>query len=288
MKKNLNQVISNESASATGSFNILDLDMAFSIIDCAEALQTPVIIGIASRHFDDIRAPLLVPSILKAIEATDIPVALHLDHAAPDQFDMVKQALDLGFSSIMIDGSLLPLEENIDITNKVVEISHRYNASVEGEIGGIAGEEGVADTQQDSPEHIPYTDPVEAQQFVAATNVDALAIAVGTAHGIYNSEPHINFDVIKEISSMIDVPLVMHGATGVSDASIQKAVTNGIRKINYFSGLLQTAMEEVRCYDLQSNDFYQFKQLMQTKWHDVIAEQIELFTNSPVKTYKQA
>lgn len=288
MKKNLNQVISNESASATGSFNILDLDMAFSIIDCAEALQTPVIIGIASRHFDDIRAPLLVPSILKAIEATDIPVALHLDHAAPDQFDMVKQALDLGFSSIMIDGSLLPLEENIDITNKVVEISHRYNASVEGEIGGIAGEEGVADTQQDSPEHIPYTDPVEAQQFVAATNVDALAIAVGTAHGIYNSEPHINFDVIKEISSMIDVPLVMHGATGVSDASIQKAVTNGIRKINYFSGLLQTAMEEVRCYDLQSNDFYQFKQLMQAKWHDVIAEQIELFTNSPVKTYKQA
>lgn len=288
MIKNLNQILSSESASATGSFNILDLDMAFSIIDCAEELQTPVIIGIASRHFDDIRAPLLVPSILKAIESNDIPVALHLDHAAPDQFDMVKQALDLGFSSIMIDGSLLPLEENIDITNQVVEISHRYNASVEGEIGGIAGEEGVADTLQDSPEHIPYTDPKEAQQFVAATNVDALAIAVGTAHGIYSSEPHINFDVIKEISSIIDVPLVMHGATGVSDASIQKTVSNGIRKINYFSGLLQTAMEEIRRYDLQSNDFYQFKQKLQKSWHEVIAEQIILFSNSPEKAYKQA
>lgn len=288
MIKNLNQILSSESASATGSFNILDLDMAFSIIDCADELQTPVIIGIASRHFGDIRAPLLVPSILKAIESTDVPVALHLDHAAPDQFDMVKQALDLGFSSIMIDGSLLPLEENIDITNQVVEISHRYNASVEGEIGGIAGEEGVADTLQDSPEHIPYTDPLEAQQFVNATNVDALAIAVGTAHGIYNSEPHINFDVIKEISSIIDVPLVMHGATGVSDASIQKSVSNGIRKINYFSGLLQTAMEEVRCYDLQSNDFYQFKQQLQKKWYEVIAEQIALFSNSPIKSYKQA
>lgn len=287
MKKNLNPLLNNDSASATGSFNILDLDMAFSIIDSAEALQTPVIIGIASRHFDDIRAPLLVPSILKAIESTELPVALHLDHAAPDQFDMIKQALDLGFSSIMIDGSLLPLEENIDITNKVVEISHCYNASVEGEIGGIAGEEGVADTQQDSPEYIPYTDPVEAQQFVAATNVDALAIAVGTAHGIYHSEPHINFDVIKEISSIIDVPLVMHGATGVSDASIQKAVSNGIRKINYFSGLLQTAMDEARNYSSQSNDFYQFKQQLQKQWHKVISEQIELYANSPVKSYKQ-
>lgn len=288
MKKNLEQLLNNNIASATGSFNILDLDMAFSIIDSAEELQTPVIIGIASRHFDDIRAPLLVSSILKLIESTDVPVALHLDHAAPQQFEMIKQALDLGFSSIMIDGSLLPFEENIDITKKVVEISHRYNASVEGEIGGIAGEEGVADTQQDSPEHIPYTDPVEAQQFVAATNVDALAIAVGTAHGIYHSEPHINFDVIKEISSMIDVPLVMHGATGVSDAAIQKAVTNGIRKINYFSGLLQTAMDEIRRYELESNDFLQFKQQMQQQWHKVISEQIELYANSPVKEYKQA
>lgn len=287
MKQNLKQILSYESASATGSFNILDLDMAFSVIDCADALQTPVIIGIASRHFDDIRAPLLVPSILKAIESTDVPVALHLDHAAEDQLDMIKHALDLGFSSIMIDGSLLPFEENVSITQKVVEISHRYNASVEGEIGGIAGEEGVADTQQDSPEHIPYTDALEAQQFVSATNVDALAIAVGTAHGIYHSEPHINFDIIKEIASMIDVPLVMHGATGVSDASIQKSVSNGIRKINYFSGLLQTAMEEVRDYDLQSNDFYQFKQQLQKKWIDVITEQMTLFSNSPLKSYKQ-
>jgi len=279
MKKNLKQLLNNNAVSATASFNILDLDMAFSIIDCAEALQTPVIIGIASRHFDDIRAPLLVPSILKAIESTEVPVALHLDHATADQFDMIKQALDLGFSSIMIDGSLLPFDENIDITKKVVEISHRYHASVEGEIGGIAGEEGVADTLQDSPEHIPYTDPAEAQQFVIATDVDALAIAVGTAHGIYNSEPHINFDVIKEIAAMTDVPLVMHGATGVSDTAIQNAVTNGIRKINYFSGLLQAAMDETRSYTSQSNDFFQFKQLLQKKWHKVISQQIEIYAN---------
>ncbi|MDH5601281.1 MAG: class II fructose-bisphosphate aldolase [Gammaproteobacteria bacterium] len=288
MKTNLNHLLNKDASSATGSFNILDLDMALSIIDCAEALKTPVIIGIASRHFEDIRAPLLVPSILKAIESTEVPVALHLDHAAPQQFDMIKQALDLGFSSIMIDGSLLPLEENIEITNRVVEISHRYDASVEGEIGGIAGEEGVADTEQDSPDYIPYTDPAEAQQFVNATNVDALAIAVGTAHGIYNSEPHINFDVIKEISLMLDTPLVMHGATGVSDASIQKAVSNGIRKINYFSGLLQTAMDEVRSYQSQSNDFYHFKQIMKNQWQYIIAEQIKLYANLAESLDKQA
>ncbi|MDH5659727.1 MAG: class II fructose-bisphosphate aldolase, partial [Gammaproteobacteria bacterium] len=254
--------------------------MAFSILDCAESLQRPVIIGIASRHFDDIRAPLLVPSLLKAIDSANVPAVLHLDHAAPDQLDMIKQALDLGFSSIMIDGSLLPLDDNIEITHKVVELSHRYDASVEGEIGGIAGEEGVADTQQESPEDIPYTNVIEAQRFISATNVDALAIAVGTAHGIYKAEPHINFDVIKEIASITDIPLVMHGATGVSDSAIQKSITLGIRKINYFSGLLQTAMNEVRSYNTTSNDYHGFKNTVYAQWKKVITEQMKLFANT--------
>lgn len=281
MKKNLAQVLKSHSPAATGSFNILDLDMAFSILDSAEDLQIPVIIGIASRHFYDIRAPLLVPSLLKAIESASIPAVLHLDHAGPDQVDMIKKALDLGFTSIMIDGSLLALDENIEITRKVVELSHTYDASVEGEIGGIAGEEGVADTNQGDPEEIPYTDPDEALTFVRATNVDALAIAVGTAHGIYKCEPHINFDVIKEIATLTDVPLVMHGATGVSDLAIQLAVTNGIRKINYFSGLLQTAMDEVRNHHGESNDFLGFKQNISKQWYNVIAEQMKLFANYP-------
>lgn len=288
MKVNLEYLLNKENASATGSFNILDLDMALSIIDSAEALQTPVIIGIASRHFDAIRAPILVPSILRAIDTTRLPIALHLDHAGPDQLDMIKHALDLGFSSIMIDGSMLPIDKNIDVTKKVVELSHRYDVSVEGEIGGIAGEEGVADTDQDSPDAIPYTDVKEAQRFVNETNVDALAIAVGTAHGIYKSEPHINFDVIKEIHSVVNTPLVLHGATGVSDASIQLSVENGIRKINYFSGLLQSAMDEIRDYDSKANDFLQFKKHQHQKWYNLISEQIKLYANLPEKAYKQA
>lgn len=279
MINNLAQVLKLQSHSAAGSFNILDLDMALSILDSAEELQLPVIIGIASRHFDDIRAPLLVPSILKAMDAATIPVALHLDHAAPDQLEMIQKALDLGFTSIMIDGSLLPLCENISITQKVVELSHRYGASVEGEIGGIAGEEGVADTDQESPDEIPYTNSTEAQQFINETSVDALAIAVGTAHGIYNSEPHINFEIIKEIAAMTDIPLVMHGATGVSDKAIQIAIENGIRKINYFSGLLQTAMDEVRLCNTKSNDYLSFKRTISNQWSRVITEQMKLFSN---------
>jgi len=279
MKENLAQVLKSHSPAATGSFNILDLDMAFSILDAAESLQSPVIIGIASRHFHGIRAPLLVPSLLKAIESASISTVLHLDHAAPDQMDMIKQALDLGFSSIMIDGSFLPLAENIEISRKVVELCHSYDASVEGEIGGIAGEEGVADPDQDDPEEIPYTDPDEALAFVTATNVDALAIAVGTAHGIYKREPHINFNVIKQIALLTDIPLVMHGASGVSDSAMQLAVQSGIRKINYFSGLLQTAMDEIRNYDIKSNDYLGFKQSISEQWRKLIVEQMKLFAS---------
>lgn len=277
MKQNLGQILKSISPGATGSFNILDLDMAFSVLDCAEELQLPVVVGIASRHFDEIRAPLLAPSLLKAIKSSTVPAALHLDHAGPDQLDMIKRALDLGFTSIMIDGSELPLEENIDVTAKVVEMAHAYDASVEGEIGGIAGEEGVADTGQNLPEHIPYTDPLEAQRFVSHTNVDALAIAVGTAHGIYTSEPNINFDVIQTIAASVDVPLVMHGATGVSDEAIQKTVESGIRKINYFSGLLKAALDVARGCDTQSNDYLALKQEISQEWRKVISRQMQIY-----------
>ena len=152
---------------------------------------------------------------------------------------------------------------------------------MEGEIGGIAGEEGIPDTQQDSPEDIPYTDATDAHRFINSTNVDALAIAVGTAHGIYKSEPHINFDTITSIASITDIPLVMHGATGISESAIQKSISLGIRKINYFSGLLQTAMDEVRRYNATSSDYHGFKNTLSMQWQKIITEQMKLFANTP-------
>lgn len=278
MKANLENIYSTFPEGAVGSFNVLDLDMAFSVIEAAEQLKLPAIVGIASRHWDAIQAPKLIPSILNAAEQASQPIALHLDHAAPTQLDMIKQALDLGFTSIMIDGSQLGFDENADITQRVVQTASPYRASVEGEIGGIAGEEGVADTDSDTPEDLPYTDSTEAKKFVEFTGVQALAIAVGTAHGIYAAAPQISFSTIEDCNASAGAPLVMHGATGVSDADIQQSVRCGIRKINFFSGLLKDAMDTVRSNGANSgNDYLEFKRQMQQNWQRTIKSQMQLY-----------
>ncbi len=278
MKATLSDVLTRISPGAAGAFNTLDLDMALAVIDSAEALGLPTIVGLATRHYTAIRAPLRVPSLLRAIEASSVPIALHLDHAAPDELDRVHEALDLGFTSIMIDGSRLPFEQNAELTARVVELAHRYGAGVEGELGGVAGEEGVADADVDAPEELPYTDAGEARRFVEQTGVDALAIAVGTAHGIYKQAPHIDFQTISAIAAQVNVPLVMHGATGVSDAAIRRSVQCGIRKINYFSGLLQAAMDRVRASSEQTrNDYLGFKAALAQDWQQLIAAQMRLY-----------
>lgn len=281
MRANLDQVLQAHAPSAVGSFNILDLDMAQAVANSADALGVPAIIGVASRHFDAINAPLLTPSLLAIIDAAEQPIALHLDHAAPDQMDMIRQALDLGFTSIMIDGSHLGFDANMAITREVVEMAKPYQAGVEGELGAVAGEEGVADTGSHTVEAMPYTDADEAKLFVDRTAVDALAIALGTAHGIYTESPHISFDTIKAVASQVSIPLVMHGATGVADEDINASVQMGIRKINFFSGLLQTAMDQVRgSCNAQHNDFLAFKGHLSEAWMEVIKSQMQLYSLS--------
>ncbi|MDH5728233.1 MAG: class II fructose-bisphosphate aldolase [Gammaproteobacteria bacterium] len=280
MRENLQTVLRAHPQGAVGSFNILDLDMAFSVIDTAESLGLPAIIGIASRHFNTINAARLIPSIVDAMERAKVPLALHLDHAAPDQYAMIRHALDLGFSSIMIDGSMLPFAENVDITFRVVNTAEAYGAGVEGEIGGIAGEEGVADTHGAALEALPYTNAEEAKKFVEMTGVHALAIAVGTAHGIYAASPQISFDTIQACQC-VGVPLVMHGATGVNDTDMATAVSSGIRKINFFSGLLKNAMDTVRANSLNvDNDYLLFKQKLNIVWSETISQQMRLYANA--------
>jgi fructose/tagatose bisphosphate aldolase len=158
-------------------------------------------------------------------------------------------------------------------------MAHAYSAGVEGELGAVAGEEGVADTGTDSAEVLPYTDAAEAREFAAQTGVDALAIAVGTAHGIYTQSPHISFDTITSVAGNVAIPLVMHGATGVTDDDIKQSVTCGIRKINFFSGLLQTAMDQIRSSgDCQHNDFLAFKWQQSEAWQALIREQMQLYS----------
>lgn len=280
MKRNLAELLHEAAPGAAGCFNTLNLDMALAVLEAAENLGKPVIVGIASRHFEGMRTALRAPAYLKAIESAGIPAALHLDHAAPEQVDMIREALDLGFTSIMIDGSHLPFRENVDLTATVVELAQRYGAGVEGELGAVAGEEGVADTGHDAPAALPYTDAAEARRFVEQTGVNALAIAVGTAHGLYREAPHISLDTIEAVAAAVNVPLVMHGATGVGDDAIRESVRRGIRKINFFSGLLQTGMDEVRAQaGATHNDYLGVLQSTHTRWRVLAEAQIRLYAS---------
>lgn len=277
MIANLGTVIKAVDPGAVGSFNILDLDMALAVLDAADETGIPAVIGIAARHYSAIQAPRLIPSLQRAIESCSQPVALHLDHAAPDELDLVREALDAGFTSIMVDGSRLPLAENIAITRKVVELCRPYGVDVEGELGAIAGQEGSANTVG-SGQDLPYTDPEEARAFADETGVGALAIAVGTAHGLYKHEPHIDLATISRIAALIDTPLVMHGASGVPDAMIRQSIASGIRKINFFSGLLKAGMDHVRNhFAARHNDYLYFKQGLCRRWQQIIAAQMQLY-----------
>lgn len=278
MKATLKDVMAAAAPGAVGSFNVLDVDMALAIADAAETEKRPVIIGVASRHFDVVRAEMFASALLRVAERCGQKVALHLDHATPAQMDMIRRALDAGFTSIMIDGSELPLAKNISASAAVVELCKKYGASVEGELGGIAGEEGEADQAADAPEKLPYTDAAEAARYVRESGVDALAIAVGTAHGIYKAAPEISFSTIEAVAAAVNVPLVLHGATGVREEDIRRCVRLGIRKINFFSGFLQAAMDRLRAdAGGLGYDYLKMKTRVADDWRKLAAEQMRQF-----------
>ena len=275
MLVNLKELLQ-QSEGGVASFNCVDFDMARGCLDAAEEQQRPVVLGIASRHWEFLGGAVFVPSLLALCRESSVPVALHLDHANPSQLDILEQALKAGFTSVMIDASGLSFQENIEITRRVVQRAAEFGASTEAELGPIPGQEGVAGAVESSGG--VYTDPREAQQFCAETGVDALAVAVGTAHGLYRDEPMIQQERISRLAADVSVPLVLHGATGVPDSAIREAVRRGIRKINFFSGLLVTAMDLVRNTTApDDNDYAGLRQKLREAWKNTAAEMIMLY-----------
>ena len=198
----------------------------------AEELNQPVIIMHAQLHEDIGVCKLdeLGPIMMYMAEKSTVPVCVHLDHGT--DFSYVKKALDIGFTSVMFDGSEGDVEENIASTSLVVELAARFGASVEGEVGSM-GER--ADGYGDHHGESVYTDPMLAQRFVMETGVDALACAFGTVHGISSKKMVLDYDRISMIKEVVDVPLVMHGASGLAEHELQETIRRGIRKINYYS-----------------------------------------------------
>ena len=213
-----------------GLFNTTDTDMLEAVISAAEELNYPVIIGTAEVLLPFGELDLIGPSIVAAAKRAKVPVVVHYDHGLT--FDRCIQALKLGFSSIMFDGSAGDYEQNKKDTAEIVRIAHSFGASVEGEIGHV----GLAETE-DGAVTDTYTKVEEALDYVNATGVDALAVAIGTAHGAYKSKPKLDLNRLAEIHAALPTPLVLHGGSGLTDDDFRNSIANGISKVNIFTDL---------------------------------------------------
>ncbi len=212
---------------AVGAFNCNNMEIVQAIVAAAEAEKSPVIIQASQGAIKYAGIEYISGLTRIAAEKAQVPVALHLDHGT--SFAQVMQCVRNGFSSVMIDGSKHLLEDNIALTNKVIEAVRPLGVSVEAELGKIGGtEDDISVSERDAF----FTDPAEAEYFVKSTGVDALAIAIGTAHGQYKGVPKLDFDRLKEIRKRVDAPLVLHGSSGVPDDAIREAVALGICKVN--------------------------------------------------------
>ena len=223
--------IAEEKNCAIGSFNTPNLENMIAVISAAEELNVPVIIMHAQCHEEYAPLDIVGPIMLLMAKKAKVPVCVHLDHC--EDLDYLKRAIDIGFTSVMLDASSLPYDENVKMTKEAVRLAHPKNISVEAEIGVLGGRE--AGNQKPLTKEEMYTDPDLAKKFVDDTNIDALACSFGTAHGIYKVKPELDFDRIQKINKLCNLPLVMHGGSGVSSEDYVKAIKCGVRKINYYS-----------------------------------------------------
>ena len=243
LKEILDIAIKNNNA--VGMFNATGFDSLQAVIGAAEELGQPVIIAHAEVHnvYNDIS--FVGPAMLAAAQNAKVPVCVHLDHGT--SLEMIWRALRIGFTSVMIDASALPFNENLSLTKEVTDVAHSMGVSVEAELGRMITKEGgqSGGEKQIRAEDF-YTDPEEAKEFCSATGVDALAVAFGTSHGFYKEQPKLNFDVVKNVAKVTGLPLVMHGGSGVSDEGFRKAIASGIRKINYYSYMSKAGYEAAK------------------------------------------
>ena len=221
-----------------GLFNAVNLELARGIIEAAEETASPVIFGTAEVLFPFGPMEMLAPFLKDMAQKASVPVVLHLDHGL--QKESFLKALDLGFTSIMYDCSTDSYEENVNKVAEMAKIAHDHGATIEGELGHVGNNEGT--DVQDDPSAF-YTDPEQAKDFVTRTGVDALAIAVGTAHGAYKLPPKLDFERIEKIAETIDVPLVLHGGSGLTDEDFRHAIQSGISKVNIFTDINTAAAD---------------------------------------------
>ena len=257
---------------AVGAFSVGNMEMVMGAISAAERLSTPVILQIAEKRLGNSPLELMAPMMVSAAKNAKVDVAVHLDHGLT--LDCIKSALDYGFTSVMLDCSLKPLDENIETTKQVVCIAREYGATVEAELGVVGGNEG------DTEEHvITCTDPMVAKRFCNETGIDALAVAIGNAHGNHPVLPELRFDVLEEIFKATDIPLVLHGGTGITAEMFRKAISLGIRKINIATASFDALTASAKDYLADGDDYFTLSAKMADGVYNNVAKHINIFNN---------
>jgi len=268
--------VANEHSFAVPAFNISDWAMFRGIVEISEETNAPLIVAI---HPDEVRhiGPEMVRGIVERAHSASVPIAIHWDHGAA--YEEILQAIQYGFTSVMIDGSLKPFEENLALTKKVTDSAHVVGVSVEGELGTIGGNDSYAEA---GAAEIIYTDPDDAVTFVEQTGVDSLAIAIGTFHGLYPAhlKPELKLGLLKEIKSRVPIPLVLHGGSGNPDDEIREAARIGINKINISTDIkvaYHDKMREVLGDDPKVREPNAIQPACVRAMQAVAAQKIELF-----------
>jgi fructose-bisphosphate aldolase, class II len=262
---------------AVGAFNVINLEFLEAITLAAHRSASPVILNIAEVHLPFVTMENIVPVIKEIAKRERFEMVLNLDHGLT--FNTIERALANGFTSIMFDGSHLDFDENIRQTCEVVQMCHAWNVSVEAELGAVGGEEGGGLVGKADP--AKYTNVSQAKTFVEQTGIDALAVAIGNSHGRYKGEPDLDFERLRAIRDVTGIPLVLHGGSGIPADDFRKAISFGIAKINFFTGMSETAMQATASYmstaGTRYNDYPLMLNQVKERVASVVAEQMEIF-----------
>lgn len=259
---------------AVGSFNGYNSETFRGIIEAGVETKTPIILAFGAKYLSNMSLSMAA-AVTKTLAADlDIPVCLHLDHCK--DMNVVFQALKAGFGSVMYDGSMLPYEENLANTKKVCEVAHACGASVEAELGSIAA--GEKSHEGSASDVQAYTDPKLAGEFVRETGVDALAVSVGTVHGLYKGKPNIRIDILEEIDKNTQIPLVLHGGSGVPEEDILNCIAHGIAKINVNTEISVYTVESTAKYLQEEQPHFSVLSLKQEEYvKEIVKKYIAFF-----------
>lgn len=267
---------------AVGAFDAAEHGYVEAILSASEEKGVPVILMVLEDLFKFVDMKRFIPYLHDRISRSTVPVALHLDHG--NTYEICLKAIHWGFSSVMIDGSRLPYEENVELVRKVVDTAHICGVSVEAELGHVSGNEG--DLRKGSVvDKNMYTQPEEAKRFVEDTGVDALAVAIGTVHGRFRGTPEIDFELLKRIREAVDVPLVLHGGSGLTDDDYRNLVKYGINKINFFTGMSVASVDAVNKAISDSEGYLHFHEIVKAGLDaaaTVVKDQIDVFGTRPL------